>query len=84
MCTLVPESTHEQRQAVGEKVKRLRVSLERFQYRTGFILLTRTRESRGLASPEQERSCGCNYSREKRMGSVGMAILPEFSKANAV
>lgn len=51
---------------------------------TGFILLTRTRETRGLASPEQERSCGSNYSREKRMGSVGMAILPELGEANAV
>lgn len=51
---------------------------------TGFILLTRTRETRGLASPEEERSCGSNYSREKRMGSVGMAILPELGEANAV
>ena len=49
----------------------------------GFIL-TLAGESRGLSSPEQERTCGSNYSEEKRKGSVGTATLPEFDMANAV
>lgn len=43
----------------------------------GFIL-TLAGESRGHSSPEQERTYGSNYSGEKRKGSVGTAMLPEF------